>query len=111
LNSGGTSAATNEATLTVRSGCELPGAPGSLTAAADGRTVAVAWMPGADALSYQLEVGSQQSRNDVLVADLRSLTTTMTAVDVAAGTYYLRVRSLNACGSSAPSNEAAVFVR
>jgi predicted phage tail protein len=110
-NAGGTSAPSNEVLLLVGSGCAAPGAPSSLVASIDGSTVTLMWAAGAGASSYRLQVGSSSGRTDLLDTDLASPATTLTAVNVAAGTYFVRVRSTNACTQSAASNEALVIIR
>jgi len=44
------------------------------------------------------------------VQDTGTPATTLAAPGVAAGTYFLRIRARNACGTSAPSNEAVAVV-
>lgn len=110
-NGEGISMPSNEAVLTVTSPCSLPASPNVLTTSVSGSTVTLAWTGGNGATSYILDVGSASGRSDTLVADLGSPATTLTATDVAAGTYFARVRSTNICGTSGPSNEASVIVR
>jgi hypothetical protein len=69
------------------------------------------WAAGAGASSYRLQVGSSSGRSDLFDTDLASPATTLTAFNVAAGTYFVRVRSTNACAESAASNEALVIIR
>ena len=107
-NSGGVSAPSNEVTLIVGAGCA---APSNLSAAVSGNTVTLTWAAGSGATSYLLLVGSGPGRNDVLVTDLMSAATMLSATNVSAGTYFTRVQALNACGQSGPSNEAVVTVR
>jgi hypothetical protein len=109
--SGGVSAPSNEVTLMVGGGCTGPAAPSNLAAAVSGSTVTLTWAAGNGATSYLLLVGSGPGRNDLLVGDLGSAATMLTASNVTAGTYFVRVQALNACGQSGPSNEAVVTVR
>jgi Tol biopolymer transport system component len=106
-----TSAPSNEAVVTVGSNCAGPGPPSNLSAAIFGTTVTLTWAPGTGATSYRLLVGSSPGLNDVVVSDLGSPATTGTATNVRAGTYFVRVQSLNPCGQSGVSNEAVVSVR
>jgi hypothetical protein len=102
----------NEVPVVVGSTCAAaPGAPGSLATAVSGSTVTLTWTPGARATSYLLAVGSRPGGSDILQTDLGSAATSLTAVNVGANTYFVRVRSRNACGVSASSNEAVVIVR
>jgi hypothetical protein len=97
--------------VTVGSNCAGPGPPSNLSAAIFGTTVTLTWAPGIGATSYRLLVGSGPGLNDVVVSDLGSAATIGTATNVRAGTYFVRVQSLNACGQSGVSNEAVVSVR
>jgi hypothetical protein len=110
-NAGGISAPSNEVLLLVGSGCAAPGAASNLVAAINGSTVTLAWAAGAGASSYRLQVGSSSGQTDLLDTDLASPATTLTAFNVGAGTYFVRVRSTNSCSQSAASNEALVIIR
>jgi hypothetical protein len=110
-NALGTSAPSNEAVVTVGSNCAGPGPPSNLAAVIFGTTVTLTWAPGIGAASYRLLVGSSPGLNDVVMSDLGSAATTGSATNVRAGTYFVRVQSLNACGQSGVSNEAVVSVR
>lgn len=109
--SSGTSPPSNEVILTVGGGCILPMAPGNLTASVSGLNVTLNWAAGAGATTYVLEAGSSPGRTDVLVTDLASAATTLSAGGVSPGSYFVRVRSKNACGTSGVSNEVLVIVR
>jgi hypothetical protein len=110
-NAGGTGAPSNEVLLLVGSPCGAPEAPSNLVASVSGSTVTLTWTPGAGALSYRLQVGSASGVTDLLDIDLGSTATTLTAFNVGPGTYFVRVRSTDACSQSAPSNEALVIIR
>jgi hypothetical protein len=108
-NSAGTSAPSNEATLVVTgTGCTTPGAPGGLTGSVSGTNVSLAWGGVSGATSYVLEAGSAPGQSNVVVSD-QGLATSLSAT-AASGTYYVRVRARNACGTSAPSNEIVLNV-
>jgi len=87
--------------------CVPPGSPSGLTLASQSAgTVVLAWTPGSgNPTSYVVEAGSGAGLANVANVDLNSPTPGLTATNVGAGTYYVRVRSKNACGVSAPSNE------
>ena len=85
--------------------------PNGLTRTVGGSTVTLAWTAGIRATSYVLEIGSATGVTDILVTDLNSPATTFTASGVSAGTYFVRLRSKNVCGTSGISNEAVVIVR
>ena len=109
--SSGTSPPSNEVILTVGGGCILPMAPGNLTASVSGLNVTLNWAAGAGAATYVLEAGSSPGRTDVLVTDLASAATALSAGGVSPGNYFVRVRAKNACGTSGVSNEVLVIVR
>ena len=90
-----------------------PAPPQNLTTIVNGQTVTVSWMPPADGSAtagYQLEAGSIRGAADLAVFRSAAAQTTLTFANVPPGTYYARVRSLNATASSAPSNEVIVMV-
>lgn len=82
-----------------------PSPPRSLGASWVGRRLTLTWLPPADgsATSFILEAGSVAGAADIGALNLRRETSFV--VDVPPGIYYVRVRSVNAEGVSAPSNE------
>jgi len=66
----------------------------------------LAWNPGSGATTYYVEAGSAAGAADVARIEVGAATRYV--VDVPPGTYFVRVRSLNARGVSAPSNEIIV---
>jgi predicted phage tail protein len=112
-NSSGASAASNEATLVVggTSGCTTPGAPASLAASVSGTTVVLSWTGSSGSpTSYIVEAGSSPGLSNLANGDLGGTSTTLTASGVGAGTYYIRIRGKNACGTGAASNEVVAVV-
>ena len=109
-NSAGTGPASSETVLFVASPCAPP-APANLVASVSGSTVTLTWTAGIGATSYVLLVGSVSGQSNVLVSDLRSAATTTSSANVAAGTYFVRVQGVNACGPGAASNEVVVTIR
>ncbi len=115
-NTGGTSGPSNEVPLRV--GCTAaPGAPSSLhTNSNSGGTVQFGWTaPNFAATSngpttYVLEAGSGSGLSDLAVMDLGSAATTFTVGGIPPGTYFVRVKSRNLCGTSAASNEFTLIV-
>ena len=76
-----------------------------------GGTVAIAWSRSMTSRAgYILEVGRAPGQSGALVASL-GRATDFTAHDVLPGTYFVRVRGHNRCGSGAPSNELAVVAQ
>ena len=128
----GTSAASNEVAVSVGSGsgirasgfakaaaCATPPASTAFTAIQNGNiSVTFAWRAGegdcqAFALptSYILEYGFfPGDAAGTLSVPAQPTTTTVSLIGVGAGTYYVRVRGVNAFGAGAPSNEAIVRV-
>jgi hypothetical protein len=98
--------------LTFGSTCSPVGAPANLTAVANGSTVTLNWSApsGATPTGYVLEAGSGPGLSNLVVSNL-SNSTTLTAGGVAAGTYFIRIKSRNACGVSSASNEVTLTVR
>jgi Fibronectin type III domain len=110
---GATGPPSNEATLVVGSSgpCVRPGAPtGLMLLSLIGGTVTLGWTP-ADGhpSSYVVEAGSAPGLANLANSDL-GFTILLTATGVTPGTYYVRVRARNACGTSLPSNEVVVVV-
>ena len=107
-NTAGTSAPSNEVSISV--GCQAPPSPSGLRATAgSGGAVTLTWNSGgASATSYVIEAGTSPGAASI-VSDTGSPATSLTTV-AGPGTYYVRVRSRNACGTSGPSNEVTVVV-
>ncbi len=111
VSAGGISPPSNESVVIVTSACPLPAVPTGLTRSVTGSAVTLAWMASAGATSYVLEAGTTAGSANLATSDLGSAATTFTAFGVAPGTYFVRVRSKNACGTSGPSNEASVIIQ
>ncbi len=105
-NASGYSVPSNE--ISVHVGCvAAPLAPVGIVAQASGNTVSIGWQPAAGATGYVLEAGSGPGAADLAVVPLGAAGLVATAPE---GSYFLRVRALNACGSSAPSSEVVLQV-
>jgi hypothetical protein len=92
----------------------VPGAPGSLTGAVSGSTVVLVWTaptPGDAPISYLIEAGSSTGRTDLANSDTGLTAVTLTATNVPAGSYFVRVRARSAAGTSAASNEVVLTVQ
>jgi glucose/arabinose dehydrogenase len=114
FNEAGLGAASTELTVVVPAGgcTAAPPAPFGFASIVDGRTVRLFWaLPSTSngPTSFVLDAGSAPGVTDIvsasLPANIRSLT-----VDAPPGNYYARIRAVNACGSSAVSNEILVTV-
>jgi hypothetical protein len=112
-NAAGASAPSNEVTLSVGSGpCSSPpSAPAGLSASVSGSTVQLLWSAAATVTAYIIEAGSFSGARNLAVLDTGNATSSFTAASVGAGTYFVRVRARNLCGTSGASNETVVVVR
>lgn len=111
-NGGGTSAASNEVVLTVGGGASTcsgsPSAPTNFTASVNDLSVTLTWTAPAGACaatSYVLEAGSASGRSDLANFNTGTAATSFRADGVGPGTFFVRVRAVNANGASAVSNE------
>jgi hypothetical protein len=105
-NAVGVSGPSNE--ITVR-GAGAPSQPTALSATNTASTVTLRWTApsGAAPTGYILEAGSAPGLANLAVVQLGAQTTYVAAAPPP-GTYYVRVRAVNARGTSAPSNEITV---
>ena len=108
VNAVGASEASNEVAVVVGACPSPPHAPAGVTAASAGGVAALSWLPSVLATSFVLEAGTAPLGRDVFVGDVGATQTL--AAQVAPGTYFVRVRARNACGTSGPSPEARLFV-
>lgn len=91
--------------------CDAAPAPVELKLlGAAGGKVALSWgAAGGAHTSYMLEAGTAAGTADALAVDTGSATA-YEQTQVKSGTYYVRVRATNRCGSSPASNEVVVVV-
>jgi len=80
-----------------------PATPSNLSAAWSNTIVTLSWAPSSGATSYALEVGSASGASNIGVLNVGNVTSF--SAPVPAGTFYVRVRGVNAGGTSAPSNQ------
>jgi hypothetical protein len=108
-NSVGMSGASNEAQVLVGGSCTLPPAPGTAIGQVVGPTVSVSWGAVSGASSYIVEAGSHPGAADLATIDTGTPASTLSAT-APSGTYFVRIRGRNACGTGTPSNEITVTV-
>jgi hypothetical protein len=112
LNPAGASAPSNEVIVVVTNpGCTLPGPPTGVIATPSAASVTIRWnspASGGPPASYAIDVGSGPGLSNLGTFALPN-STTLTA-PAPAGQYYVRIRALNACGSSPPSAEVSFVV-
>jgi hypothetical protein len=109
----GTSGPTADALLVVGGACSGPPlAPTGFTLTFNsGGTVSFNWNAAAGATTYIIEAGSAPGAANLANANLGSSATSATFSGVGGGTYFVRLRSANACGTSGnTSNEVTLVV-
>ena len=107
----GTSEATNDVVLGVGGATLPPGAPEDLEATVTGSAVTFTWsapLTGGAAAGYVLEAGTGPGLSDIARVPLAA--TTLTAPNVPAGAYYIRVRAVNGAGLGEASSEIELIV-
>jgi uncharacterized protein (DUF1800 family) len=117
-NSSGTSGSSNSVTLTFPlSGCNNPGTPQAFSVAASGRRVSAYWLTppsGTTPTGYLVEAEMQVRReNRTTWQPLGTFPVSATTISslVGPGTYRVRVRSENICGSSGYTGRQTVTVQ
>jgi hypothetical protein len=114
VNAFGSSAASNEVIVTVGSvGCTTaPLAPAGLQSSVAGSRVDLNWTlaaGGSAPTTFIVEAGSTSGAANLAAIDIGSSATSF-AAQAPRGTYFVRVRARNVCGTSPPSPEATVVV-
>ncbi len=111
LSACGASTASNELVVGFGGAQLPPGEPEDFAAVVNGSAVTFSWtapLTGGPAAGYILEAGSGPGLSDIVRFPLTA--TTITAPNVPAGTYFMRVRAVNGAGEGEPSVELEVTV-
>lgn len=117
-NSAGPGAVSNEVTVVVGGGtlpptpgCTgPPSAPGGLTSTVTGNSVRISWNASSGSpTTYVVEAGTSSGSSNLASLDVGGTATSYTAT-AGNGTFYVRLRARNACGTSGVSNEITVVV-
>lgn len=111
----GVSGSGSSAEITVAAGglapcTQPPPSPTVQLPTVNGSTVGLAWTAATGATSYAIEAGSQSGLVNLANFSTGKTATSFTAVAVPRGTYFVRVRGQNACGTGGASNERVVVV-
>jgi len=98
---------------TVGATAVAPSAPTNFAASSSGSSVFLSWnapASGDPATSYTIEAGTGPGSANLANFNTGNALTTFSASGVGAGTYYVRIRAVNAAGVSNASNEVALVV-
>ena len=112
LSAAGAGAASNEVAITVRPCSQPPPVPASFGSTVNGRLVTLSWaVPGtADGpTQFVIEAGSVSGLANLAILTVDGASRTL-AVEAPPGTYFVRMRGVNACGSSTASVDIVVTV-
>jgi len=109
VSEAGEGGASSEAIFSLPATALPPGTPGPLTANVAAGVVTLSWGAAANATSYVLDVGSQSGASNIGSLPTGHLDTTF-VTPAPSGVYFVRVRAVNAHGSSAATNEVQVVV-
>ncbi len=106
-NAVGTSAPTSD--LVVNVGCSPPAPPATFTTVVTGTSVAVTWNVATGTTSTEIDAGYTAGAT-ALSTPFAAPAGSVDVPNVPRGTYYLRARALNGCGTSSASVERTVVV-
>jgi predicted phage tail protein len=112
-NAGGVSAPSAEQMIVVGNVTAPTSPPSFNSSPVSGSTVTLNWSAPAigTATSYLIEAGSAPGLSNLASANTGNANTTISFSGVPRGTYYVRIRAVNAAGASLPSNERTITVQ
>ena len=109
-NAAGSSEVSQEQMIVVGGVPSPPGAPAIYEALAEGSTVTIKWdAPSGPVTGYILEAGTARFLSNLATTPLGPATS-LTVTGIPAGTYYVRVRAVNARGASVASSPVRIIV-
>jgi 5-hydroxyisourate hydrolase-like protein (transthyretin family) len=113
VNAGGVSPPSAEVMIVVGGVPSPPGPPSFTSHSVNGNTVTLNWTAPTfgTATSYFIEAGSATGLANLATVNTRDTNTTISFPGVPPGTYYVRLRAVNAQGMSIVSNERTVTVQ
>ena len=110
VSAGGSSAPSNEVQIVVSAAaCVAPATP-VLNAQVSGSAVVLSWGAVSGAAGYRVDVATTPGGAPIASQPVGPQTTALSNPSAPAGTYYVKVTVLNACGLGATSAEAMVVI-
>ena len=110
VSAGGSSAPSNEVQIVVSAAtCVAPATP-VLNAQVSGLAVVLSWGAVSGAAGYRVDVATTPGGAPIASQAVGAQTTAVSNPSAPAGTYYVKVTALNACGLSATSAEATLVI-
>ena len=109
VGSGGVSPPSSEVIVTVGTACTGPPPAPTIAFNVSGRAVTLAWSAPGVVTSMFVDVGTGPGLTNLAIFEIPPGSTL--TVSAFPATYYVRMRSRNACGASAPSNEVVITVQ
>lgn len=110
VSPGGSSPPSNEIQIVVSAAtCVAPAAP-VVSAQVSGSAVVLSWGAVSGAAAYRIDVAATPGGAPVLSQPVGPQTTAVSNPSAPAGTFYVRVTAVNACGLSATSAETSVTI-
>lgn len=110
VSPGGSSPPSNEIQIVVSAAtCVAPAAP-VVSAQVSGSAVVLSWGAVSGAAAYRIDVATTAGGAPIATQAVGPQTTSVTNPSAPAGTFYVRVTAVNACGLSATSAETSVTI-
>jgi hypothetical protein len=107
-NAEGRSVASNEILVPITGGCQVPGPPTEFNAIVRGNFGMLQWYPGQGGVQSFYVLEARQAPAGPIIAAFQTTTNFFNVNGIPNGTFYVTIRAVNACGSSAPSAQITV---